>query len=119
MMPSWKTFVDRIRKGRPEWTRGPYITSATHALITVLGLMPYPFGPVGMVFLVTGNGPWVWLAASTWTCAWYWVREYKQTGLRPKSKEGHTWGQRWDTWMDAIFPTVALGAMWWWLWSAG
>lgn len=121
-MGFWNTLVDRVAKGRPKdhWSRGPYITSAAHALITVLGLMPYPFGTLGIVFFLLGESPLLWLGGSTLTCGWYWRREYKQTGLRPKHKlkalEGgvivkRTFGQRYDTWMDVLFPTVALGFM--------
>ena len=123
MIARWEALVYWFKHSRPQWTRGPYITSATHALITVLGLMPYAVGPLGMLLYFTLGNPWLWLAAATWTCGWYWRREYRETGLKPKSmfhmRDGvqvkRTWGQRWDTWMDALFPTFALGGLFWWL----
>jgi len=80
---------------------------------------PVPLGPLGMILFFFTGIPWLWLAASTMTAGWYWRREYRQTGLKPKPKfrDGVklTFGQRFDTWMDAIFPTVAVVLQWIWL----
>ncbi len=113
--------VDRImsiEKNRPDWLRGPYITSATHAFFTVIH-----FVPVGIVvYWLTGN-PWTWLALSTTACIWYWIREYLEHGgkipLKSKLKyrDGQyverTFGQRWDSWFDVLWPTAALGMLYW------
>lgn len=121
MANPWKWIVDKVTPP-PKWAKGPYKTSATHALVTVLGLMPYPIGLAGIAVFSLWSHSWLWLAASSWTCGWYWVREYRQTGLRPKGPYMTTWdpapevversfGQRYDTWMDVLFPTIALGLM--------
>ncbi len=141
LLGKWTALIDYLKKDRPDWTRGPYITSATHALITVLGLWPHQpkgekwrlgwrstLGPLGMVLQFTLGIPWLWIFASTATLIWYWIRDYNQTGLKPKPKHppGTTWtqgaeppglsfGQRYDTWMDVIFPTIAYAGQVWWL----
>ena len=42
--------IEWATKGRPKahWSRGPYITSATHALVSLLGVQPY-MGNVGLI----------------------------------------------------------------------
>ncbi len=90
----------------PEWARGPYKTSVIHALITVV--------PALAIFLLTDDAQLATFA-SDGTLGYYWGREYHTTGLRPREGEGLSWGERWDTWMDAIFPTVAVMAFHWWL----
>ena len=122
----WDSIVKRFKnRPRDHWSRGPYITSLWHTLVTLLGLQPYPFGVAGIYIWLTGNGPWFLLASDLWTFIWYWIREYKETGLRPKPKiharltreAGYTvyrtFGQRWDTWMDVIFPTIGYGLFVW------
>ncbi len=122
----WSRIVDWATHHKPDRLKGPYITSVTHAVVAVLGLMaplpklgPQPLGLLGIaIFFFTGI-PFVWLAASALTVGWYWRREYRQTGLKPKPRyrdgEKLSFGQRFDTWMDAIFPTVAVVLQWMWL----
>ncbi len=122
----WGRFVGWVTSHKPEFLKGPYVTSVSHAVVTVLGLMaplpkvgPQPLGLLGiLIFHFTGI-PFVWLAASALTAGWYWRREYLQTGLKPKPRyrdgEKLSFGQRFDTWMDAIFPTVAVILHWMWL----
>ena len=112
--------LDWIRENRWDWTRGPYITSATHALITVVH-----FVPVGIVFFWRTGNPVLWLVLSTLTCVWYWIREWREhDGSIPlkgkyKWRDGvkieRTFGQRWDSWFDVLWPTAALGGLFWWL----
>ncbi len=119
---AWHGLTSRIERRFLRVVHGdPYATSATHALITVLGLMPYPLGLVGMVLFHLTGSPSPWLVASTGTCVWYWIREYRQTKLRPKGKwivEGllpRSLAQRYDTWMDVLAPTLALAVLYGWL----
>ena len=103
-MAPWKTFVGWIKRKSTLGARGPYITSTTHALITVLGLMPYPVGALGMLLYFTTGNPWLWLVASTWTCGWYWRRELRQHDGRIP------W--RLDPVLDVAMPTLSLAAQW-------
>ncbi len=121
----WSRIVGWVSKHKPVFLKGPYVTSATHAVVTLLGLMAplpkvglQPLGLLGMaIFYFTGI-PFVWIAASGLTAGWYWRREYLQTGLKPKPRylngEKLSFGQRFDTWMDVLFPTVVfiLQLMW-------
>ena len=119
MITAWNDLVYWIKRNRPAWTRGPYITSATHALVSVLGVQPWLWpGPVGILLWTYTGTPLLWLVASTWTCGWYWVREYKQNGITVKSRargdgSRRTFGQRYDAVFDVVFPTIAVALQWW------
>ena len=151
MTDAWRTLVDWLKKNRPAWTRGPYITSATHALVTVLGLWPHQkpgspwrlgwrsaLGPVGVyVWWLDHEHWWLWAAASTCTLVWYHIREKRANGwtlarfrdegwsmfvkdryvTAPDGVKERTWGQRFDSVMDLVFPDAAwcLLALLWWL----
>ena len=42
----------------PDQLRGPYVSSGFHALVTVLGIIPYPvFLPIGPVLIYGYFGP--------------------------------------------------------------
>ena len=109
-VPDWVIHPARYM---PKCLRGPYITSVLHALLTVVHFLPIGI----LVYWITGD-PTVWLFLSTMAAGFYWGRELCQTDLKPKPKvraDGslRSFGERWDTWMDAIFPTVALGVLYW------
>ena len=78
-----------------------------HALVTVLGLKPFPFGPFGIALFFWFGIPWLWLAASTWTWRWYFRRERREHG------GSIPW--RLDPILDVVVAGLALDALWWWL----
>ena len=122
----WSRIVGWVTSHKPDFLQGPYVTSATHAVVTMLGLMAplpkvglQPLGLLGMaIFYFTGI-PFVWIAASGLTAGWYWRREYLQTGLKlkPIYKDGEklSFSQRFDVWMHVLAPTVVVVLQWMWL----
>ena len=68
--------------------RGPIVTSVTHAIVTVLGLVPVPIGLAGIVYFWITTHSWLWIV----------------TGIRPA-----TFLERYDTWLDVFVPTFAYG----------
>ena len=119
----WETFTRFAQKSVPKFVRGPYVSSSFHAVFSVAGVVPYPIGLIGFgLFYVTGM-PWLWLAGSTFSVGWYWVREYNQSGIRLKPKllpsgVPRSFGSRYDPIMDVLFPTVAVAAQYLWLLSS-
>ena len=127
MTNPWTQILDKVTPA-PAWARGPIKTSVTHAGITVLGLMPYPMGLLGIGYFVWTTHSSMWVIGSGLTLAWYWVREYRQTGLVPRGKftmringvdTSRSFAERYDTWLDVLFPTFAYGmqlGLLGWLW---
>ena len=126
-MNIWEKVVDRVNSKIPRaWKKSPAKTSGFHALMTVLGLVPFPFGPFAIWYFVVTTHSWPWLVASGISLVWYYRREYLQNGIRPKSKyhgAGHTsertFLERWDPVLDVAVPTFAYGlllGLLGWLW---
>lgn len=129
-MNPWTWIVDKVTPP-PDWMRGPIKSSINHAVITVLGLMPIPLGPFAIWYFIKTEHSWAWIVSSGITLVYYWIREYKQTGLKPKGRVNarlsrdaggyvyRTFWQRYDTWFDVLFPTFAYGlqlGLLGWLW---
>lgn len=114
--------------------RGPIVTSSTHALVTVLGLVPVPFGPFAIWYFIVTTHSWPWIVSSGITLVWYWRREYLQNGIERKDEyiyverepddprgefERRTLLERYDPWLDVGVPTFAYGllcGLLGWLW---
>lgn len=103
----WRDFAIWFHRKSKLGSKGPYITSFTHGIVTMFGLMPHPFGPLGIVLWWWTGVPWLWLLASTRTAAWYWDREQKQHGGRIPL--------RLDPVLDVAVPVLTLGGLYWFL----
>ncbi len=118
------------------WRQSPPLTWAFHALMVVGGVVPLPIGAVGIIWWQYTGHTWLWITGSGITLIWYWVREYRQNGLKPKAKwftatqEDPPVGtqevvfersfiQRYDPWFDVLVPTFGSGlqlGLLGWLW---
>ena len=103
MTEMWKAIVSWVEGHVPFYGKD-WISPVAHAFVTVLGLMPYPLGPLGIAVWVFTGWPWLWLAASTWTWGWYLLRELLQHNGRIPWKL--------DPLLDVAVPFVGLVVVW-------
>jgi len=129
-MNIWEKVVDRVNGKIPRaWKKSPAKTSSFHALMTVLGLVPFPFGPFAIWYFVVTTHSWPWLVASGISLVWYYRREYLQSGIKLKSRyyrdtvvdwvKERTFLERLDPVLDVAVPTLAYGlllGLLGWLW---
>ena len=126
-MNPWEKVVDYVNSNIPgAWKKSPIMTSSFHALMTVLGLVPIPFGPFAIWYFVVTTHSLPWLVASGISLVWYYRREYLQNEIKPKSKyygpdnaSERTFLERWDPILDVMVPTFAYGlllGLLGWLW---
>ena len=127
-MNPWTSAVRHIDNLVPQsWKQNPPLTWAAHTAMTVLGLVPLPVGPFAIWYFVETTHSWPWILSSGAALIWYWVREYRQNGLKPKDVAKiigtkvvrRTFIQRYDPWFDVLVPTFAYGlqlGLLGWLW---
>ena len=103
MAKYWEVVVKWV-EGHVPFYGADWISPLAHALVTVLGLMPVPVGTAGIVLWYFTGVPWLWLAGSTWTWRWYFLRERREHG------GAIPW--RLDPILDVVVPGLALDALW-------
>ncbi len=114
-----------VKKHKPDFLRGPWVTSGSHALLAVLGIPPFLVpGPLGIyIWYLNSDHWWLWGASMVLSSVWYTIREKRQhawswarfldEGFRMflNQGEGLTFGQRWDPVADFVFCWAAIGVV--------